>query len=127
MKGLSARFFGSAVVYGIAGMTLGNVMGISGDHSQLTTHAHIMLIGWVSFALFGLFYQQFSERNGGLLPQLHFWLAQAGYLILIAGLFLIFSDSPGSGEPLAAIGSVAYLASMILFGFVALPVIAARR
>lgn len=45
MKGLPASFFASAVVYAILGLILGNVMAASGDHSQMVTHAHMMLIG----------------------------------------------------------------------------------
>jgi hypothetical protein len=59
MRGVSAWFFGSAVVYGILGMLLGNIMGVTQDHSQLVTHAHMLLIGWVSFAIFGFFYHLF--------------------------------------------------------------------
>ena len=34
-------------------------MGITQDYAQMPTHAHLLLIGWVSFALFGLFCHQF--------------------------------------------------------------------
>src|SRR5215475_7574546 len=127
MKGLPAWFFGSALVYGIIGLLLGNVMGASADHSQLVTHAHIMLIGWVSFAIFGFFYHQFTERSATLLARVHFWLAQASYIVLVIGLYLIFSGETGAGEPMAAVGSVGYLLSMVLFAVVALPVVRGAR
>jgi hypothetical protein len=127
MRGLSARFFGSAIVYGILGMVLGSVMGASGDHSQFPTHAHLMLIGWVSFAIFGFFYHQFAERAATLLARAHFWLAQASYVVFIVGLYLIFSGRTEAGEPMTAVGSLAYLLSMVLFGLVALPVVRGGR
>jgi len=127
MKGLSAWFFGSAIVYGILGMALGNVMAATQDHSQIPTHAHLMLIGWVSFAIFGFFYHQFPERAGTLLARLHFGLAQISYVVLIIGLFLIYGGNVPAGEPLAASMSIAYLVSMVLFALVAWPVVMARR
>lgn len=127
MRGLSARFFGTAILYGILGMVLGNVMGATEDHSQLVTHAHMLLIGWVSFAIFGIFYHLFPERAGAPLAHLHFWLAQASYVVMIVGLFLLFSGNPGAGVPMAAAASAAYLLSMIVFAVVALPVVRGAR
>ena len=57
-----------ALVYAIAGMLLGNVMGGSGDHTQMPTHAHINLVGWVSMALFGVFYHIWPQMKTGILP-----------------------------------------------------------
>ena len=127
MKGLSARFFGTALVYGILGMVLGNVMGASGDHSQMPTHAHLMLIGWVSFAIFGLFYHMFAERGATLLARVHFWLAQATNIVLVVALYLIFSGQPDIGEPIAGAASIGLLLSMVIFAVVALPVVRGAR
>lgn len=127
MKGVSAQFFGSALVYGILGMVLGNVMGASGDHSQMPTHAHLLLIGWVSFAIFSFFYHLFAERAATLLARLHFWLAQATYIALVIAFYLIFSGQPDIGEPIAAAASIGFLLSMVLFALVALPVVRGAR
>ncbi len=127
MKGLSAWFFGSALAYAILGMVVGNVMGASGDHSQMPTQAHLLLIGWVSFAIFGFFYHLFAERAATLLARVHFWLAQATYIVLVIALYLIFSGQPDAGEPIAAAASIGYLLSMVLFALVALPVVRGAR
>jgi heme/copper-type cytochrome/quinol oxidase subunit 1 len=92
------------------------------DHSQMPTHAHLMLLGWVSFAVFGVFYQMFPNAAANRLAQVHFWLAQASLVVLLIGLFLIFSGQP-SADPIAAVGSIGMLASMILFGIIAWPVV----
>ena len=127
MQGLSARFFGSAIVYAILGMALGIVMGASGDHSQYPTHAHLMLIGWVSFAIFGFFYHLFAERAATLLARMHFWLAQVTYIALVIALYLIFSGQPDVGEPIAGVASIGLLLSMLLFALIALPVVRGAR
>jgi len=122
MTGLAARFFASALIYAVLGMALGLAMGMTHDHSQMPTHAHMLVIGWVSFALFGLFYHLFPSRAAGLLATLHFWLAEAGLAILLVGLYLMFGGRTDA-EPLAAIGSFGLLGSMIVFALVALPVV----
>ena len=72
MTVITKGFFIAAVIYGLLGMILGLQMAITHDHGQMPTHAHIMVIGWVSFFLFGLFYLQFGERVNGTLARLHF-------------------------------------------------------
>lgn len=44
---LADKFIKSAVVYIILGMILGIYMAASQNHSQMPTHAHLNLIGWV--------------------------------------------------------------------------------
>ena len=127
MRGVSAWFFGTAVVYGALGVLLGTIMGATEDHSQLVTHAHMLLIGWVSFAIFGFFYHLFPGRAASVLARIHFGLAQISYLALILALFLIFSGNTGPGQPLAGVSSMAYLLSFILFAVIALPVVRGGR
>jgi cbb3-type cytochrome oxidase subunit 1 len=122
MTQLASRFFGSAIIYAVLGMTLGLVMGMTQDHSQMPTHAHLMLLGWVSFAIFGVFYQMFPSAAANRLANVHFWLSQASLIVLLIGLFLIFSGQ-SSADPIAAIGSTGLLASMILFAVIAWPVV----
>ena len=93
MTGLAARFFGSAVIYAVLGMTLGLVMGMTHDHSQMATHAHLLVIGGVSFAIYGFFYHLFPAAAASKLAAAHFWLAQAGLVTLITGLFLMFAGT----------------------------------
>ncbi|AXS39890.1 hypothetical protein [Breoghania sp. L-A4] len=117
MSGISGWFFKSAVVYAIIGMSLGVHMASSHNHDQHVTHAHINLIGWVSFALFGLYYDRFREAAEGWLPRLHFWSAQTGFVMIITGIALIYAGTT-EAEPVAAIGSLILLASTVLFAVI---------
>ena len=119
MRGIARAFFISAVVYGLLGMLLGLDMAMRHDHGQLPTHAHIMVIGWVSFAIFGLFYFVLGEAVPGWLAQAHFWLAQVSLAVLVAGLWAYYAGHTQL-EPLAAIGSMAYAVSFVLFAVAAL-------
>jgi hypothetical protein len=126
MQGLAARYFGGAIIYAILGMALGLYMGMSKDHSQMPTHAHLLVIGWVSFAMFGIFYHLFPSASATFLAKLQFWLAQLSLIALVVGLFLIFSGNE-SADPIAGISSIGLLISMVLFGAIALPVVLGRR
>ena len=57
MKNMSNWFLRLAVLYLIAGVSLGLFMAASHDHSMFPVHAHLNLLGWVSLSLFGLFYR----------------------------------------------------------------------
>lgn len=41
--------FRAAVVFVVAGMIWGIVMGISQDHSTMAAHAHLNLLGWYPY------------------------------------------------------------------------------
>lgn len=124
MHGLGKSFFATALFYGLLGILLGLRMAIAKDHAQLVTHAHILVIGWVSFAIFGMFYSFYGSTAPRLLSLLHFWLAQASFAGLAVGLWLLFSGLP-QYEPIAAVSSLGYGASFLIFTIVAL--IAMRR
>ena len=114
MRGFAPAFFASALIYGLAGLLLGLDMGIRHDHAELPTHAHIMVVGWVSFAIFAFFYHWFGHAVSPLLASLHFWLAQVSVVILVLGLGLIYAGHL-EFEPLAAVGSIGYVASFAVF------------
>ncbi|RUP00629.1 hypothetical protein [Hyphomicrobium sp.] len=126
MTGIAGRFFATALLYAVLGMALGLVMGITQDHAQMPTHAHTLVVGWVSFALYGFFYHLFPATASTRLASAHFWLAELSILVLLAGLFQIFSGHSATGEPFAAIGSIGLLASTIVFAFIAWPVVRGR-
>lgn len=125
MQGLGKAFFTSALVYGVLGMLLGLHMGMSHDHGQMPTHAHIMVIGWLSFAVFGLFYSAYAQAVPRLLSQVHFWLAQISFLALVVGLWLVYSGRT-EYEMVPAVSSTAYAVSFLVFAVVAISAMRTR-
>src|ERR1700719_274816 len=114
MRGFARALFASALIYGLAGLLLGLDMCIRHDHAELPTHAHIMVVGWVSFAIFAFFYHWFGHAVPPLLASLHFWLAPGSLVILVLGLGLIYAGHV-EFEPFAAVRSIRYLASFAVF------------
>lgn len=119
MRGLGKAFFASALLYGALGIALGLHMAVSKDHGQLATHAHILVIGWISFAIFGLFYAAYENAVPRLLARLHLWLAQASFAGLVIGLWLLFAGQT-QYEMIAAVSALGYAASFLIFVAVAI-------
>ena len=126
MNGIARGFLVSAVVYGLLGMLLGLHMGITHNHGQMPTHAHIMVIGWVSFFLFGIYYLQFGQATSRTLSVIHFWLAQCAFVVLTSGLWLVYSGR-NQFEPILGISSIAYALSFLVFAAAAVPVFWTRK
>lgn len=126
MKKYARGFMAAAIVYGLVGIALGLMMAIAEDHAQIPTHAHANLIGWVSFFLFALYYQFFGEGVPRALAMAHFWSAQVSVPVLMVAIFLVHSGET-QFVPLAAISSLAYAASFVIFAIIVLPKLFAAR
>ena len=114
MNRIASFHLRAATIYGLIGMCWGIHMAISQDHSLFPAHAHLNLLGWVSVFLYGLFYAHRPAAAEGLLPKIHLALAHLGLLIMIPGVALLLSGVE-IGEPMAALGSILTVLSMLLF------------
>jgi hypothetical protein len=126
MNSIAKRFFFSSIFYGLLGMLLGLEMAITNNHGQMPTHAHIMVVGWVSFSLFGFYYLQFGKAAPRGLSQLHFWMAQCALVGMVIGLWLVYSGKT-QYEPIAAVSAITYALSFLVFAAVAIPVLRAYK
>jgi uncharacterized protein involved in response to NO len=126
MNSIAKGFFISAIIYGLLGMLLGLEMAISNNHGQMPTHAHIMVIGWVSFSLFGFYYFQFGKAVSRVLSLFHFWMAEVALIGLVIGLWLVYSGRT-QYEPIAAVSAITYALSFLVFAVAAIPVLWARE
>lgn len=115
MSRICKAFFGAAVLYALAGMVLGIMMGKSGDHSAMPLHAHINLLGWASLALMGAFYGIAGPHASARLAWTVFAVSNVGNLMTLAMLSIIVRGEP----PILAIlvpGELLIVAGMALFG-----------
>lgn len=122
MQGVARNFFTLAIIYALCGMALGLHMSISQDHTQMPTHAHTMVAGWLMSAVFAFFYHQFPAVAAKLLAKVHFWLSAVSGILLLVGLFFLLGGNE-SIEPVVALGSMGFYAAMFLFAFIALPAV----
>lgn len=112
VRGLAFFCLVTASLYALAGMALGIYMGITHDHTLSPAHAHINLVGWVTMALFGLYYHAVPAAAQSMLAKIQVGVATIGVLLLGPGIGLAVM---GITEGPAIIGSLVTIASMLLF------------
>ena len=87
-------------------------MAASGDHALSPAHAHLNLVGFVTFAIFAFYYRLSERAAASRLAQAHLGIALLGLVLMVPGIVLAVL---GRGETLAAAGSVITLLSMLTF------------
>jgi cbb3-type cytochrome oxidase subunit 1 len=117
MKGLSFGFFALGVLSVLIGMVWGIQMAATHDHLLSPAHAHLNLLGWVSFSIYAFFYHLVPNAAQGMLPKVHFALALAGLVLIVPGIAMAHI---GMNEGVAAAGSILSLLSMLVFGVIVL-------
>lgn len=110
------RYFRVAVLYGVIGMAWGIHMAISGNHATYPAHAHLLLLGWVSMALYGVVFRLCPRAGEGALARFHIWIANGGLLIMTPGVAMIHSGN-AAGDPLAGIGAILTILAMLIFAY----------
>ena len=114
MRDIAFVFFLVAVLCVTGGMIWGLQMGASGDHTMVGAHAHLNLVGWVTMALFGIYYRLTPQAASGWLPRIHAALAIGGVAIMVPGIAIA---SSGGSPGIAIAGSFLAFASMLVFLF----------
>lgn len=122
MTRVSDRFLQLSVISALIGMAWGVQMGIAGDFTQHPAHAHLNLLGWVSMAIFGLFYRAFPSAAESKLAGLHFWVSVLGVAVFVISLAFVLAGPGGQwfslAENVIKIASLIVLASMAIFAVV---------
>jgi cbb3-type cytochrome oxidase subunit 1 len=111
---LGNKFLRLAVVYFLMGVVMGLVMAAKHDYTLMPVHAHLNLLGWVSMALFGLWYRSAPAAGETRLARVHFWLHNAGLPIQMVtlGLFLMGQTAV---EPVLVMASLAVGVGVLCF------------
>lgn len=117
MKGIAFWFFALGVFAVLCGMVWGIQMSVTHDHTLSPAHAHLNLLGWVTFGLIGLYYHQVPAAAETGLARLHLLLATLGLVLIVPGIVLAITERT---EVLAAAGSFITLAAMLVFGVIVL-------
>ncbi|MFZ1815249.1 MAG: hypothetical protein WBO55_14505 [Rhizobiaceae bacterium] len=114
MRGISLVFFATGVACVCIGMCWGIWMGISDDHTFAPAHAHLNLVGWVTMALFGVYYHLVPAAASTQLSRIHYALALIGVVMMVPGIVMVLD---GRTQMFAKAGSLFTLASMLVFAY----------
>ncbi|MDP3859968.1 MAG: cbb3-type cytochrome c oxidase subunit I [Phaeovulum sp.] len=114
MRGVSLWFVATGSVFVTLGMLGGIAMAVSSDHTLAPAHAHLNLVGWVTMALFGIYYHLVPAAADTRLARVHYTIATAGVLAMVPGIILAVLQR---NDVLVAVGSLLTLGSMLIFVF----------
>lgn len=112
MKGISFYFMVLAVISVTLGMIWGIQMSATQNHALSPAHAHLNLIGWVTMAIFAVYYHLVPAAAQGILAKLHLAVAALGLVLIVPGIVMALTQQ---GDVLAKIGSILTLLSMVMF------------
>jgi hypothetical protein len=113
-----------ALSYALAGMLLGIYMGMSGNHGQFVTHAHILLIGFLLSFCYGLIHRLWLAEPARGLAQTQFVLHQLAALVVFAGLLLLYGGVLPESVlgPILGVGTIGvFLGAALMLYMVAQP------
>jgi hypothetical protein len=105
-----------ALCYAVAGMALGIYMGVSRDHGQFVTHAHVMLVGFVTSLIYAVIYRLWLTAPSRVLATIQLSLHQAGSLAMFAGLLLLYGHVASEDQmgPLMGPATIALVLGVLL-------------
>lgn len=113
---MDRKFVMSALGYALVGLALGIYMGISEDHSQFVTHAHIMLVGFVVSFVYAVCHKLWLNNEMSTLAKVQFYVHQSGALVMFIGLFLFYGNfiSRTTMGPILGISTIVVFSGMAL-------------
>ena len=114
---VSRNFLIMGSVYLLVGIGFGMYMGGSEDRTMTPVHAHINLLGFTLMTVFGLGYRLIPALAASRLAPVHFWLHQAGTLVLMVGLYLMISGQVDAATigPIFPVAEVAILIGALIW------------
>lgn len=112
---MAQRLLKLAVIYLMAGMTLGLFMGMTQHLEYYSVHAHINLLGWASLGLAALVFRLFPALAETRLAAAYFWIYNIALPIGLAGLTFKVMGYKWA-EPVLGIGMTSVWLAGCLFG-----------
>lgn len=99
----------------LLGMLLGEHMGRSGDHAQMPTHAHIMLLGGVLSISWAVIYKVF-DIPAGLLAWIQTGFHHVSAAVMITALYMLYGHLAAEAAlgPVLGISAIGAIVSVLL-------------
>jgi cbb3-type cytochrome oxidase subunit 1 len=114
---MSNWFLRIAVLYIVAGVSLGIYMGASGNHVMHPVHAHLNLLGWVAMTIFGLFYRAIPAAADTKLAKAHFWIYVPAHFMQMVLLTMLYRGY-AAVEPVLGLFSIIVGVAFLCFAAV---------
>ncbi|GKX34943.1 MAG: hypothetical protein MnENMB40S_25610 [Rhizobiaceae bacterium MnEN-MB40S] len=117
MPRLAKLYFQTAIIFLIVGIGMGLIMAISGSHDVIGAHAHANLLGWVTMAIFGIYFALAPGKAEGVMARVQYGVYTFGVVVMTIALYLYLSGNPAM-EPVVAVSSIITFIGVLLFAFI---------
>jgi NADH:ubiquinone oxidoreductase subunit 3 (subunit A) len=117
MPQLSVWYFRTAILFLVAGICVGLYMSITHQFEATGAHAHINLLGWVTMAIFGIYYALNPVQAASRIAKIQYMVYTIGILVMAPSLFLMLTGNPAL-EPVVAVSSLVTFAGVLLFAVI---------
>lgn len=110
------------LTYALAGMALGMAMAASHNHGQLVTHAHLLLVGFVTSMMYGITHKLWLIDVSPRLAKAQFIVHHLGAVTMIIALFLLFQHTLPEEQlgPILGMASATVFTGMLLMMWMAI-------
>ncbi|MES2048676.1 MAG: TonB-dependent receptor [Pseudomonadota bacterium] len=104
------------LTYAVAGMALGMAMAASHDHGQLVTHAHLLLVGFVTSMMYAIIHKLWLHDLTPRVATVQFIVHNLGAVTMIIALFLLFQRTFPEEQlgPILGMASTTVMTGMLL-------------
>jgi hypothetical protein len=114
MLEIDRTYVAVALLWAVVGMLLGLYMGIAADNTLKTMHVAMMVVGFVTLAIYGMLYRLWPALKKSALAPIQFWVALISSAGIIVGSY--FYATNGS-VPLVASASIIFIVSAALMAW----------
>lgn len=111
---MSIRLIKIAVIYLVAGMSLGIWMGINENFTLRAVHAHINLLGWATIGIAALVFHVFPDLARTWIATTWFWIHNLALPVAMASLAFMLAGYEAA-KPFVEVSHVALWFGGILF------------
>ena len=113
---LDRKYLVWALCFAAVGLGLGIFMAATNNHSELVTHAHILLIGFVVSFVYGIIHKLWLTQPNRAVANFQFVLHQASAITISVGLFLLYGNmvEVSKVDPILGVASFGVLLGMLL-------------
>jgi hypothetical protein len=114
MLAIDRTYIGVALLWAVAGMLLGLYMGIAADTTLRSMHVAMVLVAFVTPAIYGIIYRLWPKLKAAPLARVQFWITQLGAAGIVIGSY--FYAINGS-VPLVAGASIVFIVGAALMAW----------
>jgi hypothetical protein len=116
------KYLVSALVFLVAGLSVGIYMAATDNHGELVAHAHILLIGFVVSFIYGIIHKLWLAQPNPMVAKIQFILHLTAAVVLSIGLTLLYGRIVPVArlETILTIGSLAVMVGALLMLYMVL-------